>query len=81
MRIINLDVLTYAGNLSSLDNLPDPGRHTFIQSDMCNSDLLKVLFQNYQIDSERANRVFRINSFDECPWGKLKVFDYCSGLW
>ena len=51
IRIINLDALTYAGNLSNLDNLPDPGRHTFIQGDICDSDLLHELFQKYQIDT------------------------------
>jgi dTDP-glucose 4,6-dehydratase len=44
VRIINLDVLTYAGNLENLKNLPDPARYTFIQGDICDQKLDNELF-------------------------------------
>ena len=31
VRIVNLDLLTYAGSLDNLAELPDPGRATFVQ--------------------------------------------------
>ncbi len=33
--IINLDQLTYAGNLNSLDSLKRDSRHTFVHGDIC----------------------------------------------
>ncbi len=36
----NLDLLTYAGSLENLKDLPDPDRHHFIQGDICDRDLL-----------------------------------------
>lgn len=51
MRVINLDVLTYAGSLLNLEDLPDPERHIFIKGDICDSDLVNSLFQKYQIET------------------------------
>ncbi len=49
--IINLDALTYAGNLQNLENLPDPGRHTFIQGDIRDRELVLGLLEKYKIDT------------------------------
>jgi dTDP-glucose 4,6-dehydratase len=35
VRVVNLDALTYAGSLENLKDLPDPGRHVFVQGDIC----------------------------------------------
>jgi dTDP-glucose 4,6-dehydratase len=50
-RIINLDALTYAGNLDNLSDLVDPSRHTFIQGDICDADLVGEIFKKYSIDT------------------------------
>ncbi len=42
-RVINLDKLTYAGNLANLADLPDPGRHEFVRGDICNRELVDYL--------------------------------------
>ena len=34
VQIVNLDVLTYAGSLENLRDLPDPRRHTFVHGDI-----------------------------------------------
>ncbi len=50
IRIINLDKLTYAGNLENLKSVEDDERHIFIQGDICDKDLVKSLFEKYEID-------------------------------
>jgi dTDP-glucose 4,6-dehydratase len=37
-RILNLDKLTYAGNLENLSGLENDSRHEFIQADICDAD-------------------------------------------
>jgi dTDP-glucose 4,6-dehydratase len=51
VSIINLDVLTYAGNLDNLKDLPDPDRHHFIQGDICDQELVNRIFQEYAIET------------------------------
>ena len=47
--IINLDSLTYAGNLDNLIELKDNKRYTFIQGDICDRDLIEDLFIQHDI--------------------------------
>ncbi len=51
IRIVNLDLLTYAGSLDNLRDLPDPARHTFIQGDICDRALVDRLLREHQIDT------------------------------
>lgn len=51
VTVINLDALTYAGNLKNLEHLPDEKRHQFIQGDICDDRLVNMLFNQYQIDT------------------------------
>ncbi len=39
-RIVNLDLLTYAGSLRNLAQLPAPARHTFVQGDITDAGLV-----------------------------------------
>ncbi|MBN1537130.1 MAG: dTDP-glucose 4,6-dehydratase [Anaerolineales bacterium] len=50
-RVINLDVLTYAGSLENLNELPDVSRHTFVQGDIGDRALVEELFRRYEIDT------------------------------
>lgn len=50
INIINYDKLTYAGNLENLKSIENDSRYTFVQGDICDSDLLKKLFSKYDID-------------------------------
>jgi dTDP-D-glucose 4,6-dehydratase len=50
-RVINLDKLTYAGNLSSLDECLENPSHTFIQADIADASLLKQIFDQHQPDA------------------------------
>ncbi len=48
LRIVNLDALTYAGNLDTLQSLQDDSRHLFIRGDIADADLVASLFERYQ---------------------------------
>jgi dTDP-glucose 4,6-dehydratase len=49
-QIINLDKLTYAGNLANLKDVEDNANYTFIKGDICDFDQMLALFNQYQID-------------------------------
>lgn len=49
-QIINVDKLTYAGNLLSLSSVAINKRYTFIKADICDKDQLKQIFHQYQPD-------------------------------
>jgi dTDP-glucose 4,6-dehydratase len=49
-RVINLDKLTYAGNMASLEGLQEPDRHIFRQGDICDAKLMADIFTEYQPD-------------------------------
>ncbi len=48
-HVINLDLLTYAGNLKNMKEVTDHSRHTFIHGDICDRKLLTSLFEKYDI--------------------------------
>ncbi|MCW5201282.1 GDP-mannose 4,6-dehydratase, partial [Desulfobulbus sp. F4] len=50
-RVINLDKLTYAGNLQSLADVSGHPNYTFIKGDICDAALLDRLFREQQIDT------------------------------
>jgi dTDP-glucose 4,6-dehydratase len=50
-KVVNLDLLTYAGSLENLKDLPDPERHFFVQGDICDAELVASLFREHQIDT------------------------------
>ncbi len=51
VKIVNLDALTYAGSLDNLKDLPNESRHTFIQGDICDRELVDKLMCEYEIDT------------------------------
>ena len=50
IRIINLDKLTYAGNLENLKSIQDDPRHIFVHGDICDAELVSSLFEKYEIE-------------------------------
>jgi dTDP-glucose 4,6-dehydratase len=48
--IINLDKLTYAGNLENLKGIDDSSRYTFIEGDICDESLVDSIFYDYHPD-------------------------------
>ena len=47
--IINLDKLTYAGNLDNLKECEGLSNYKFVKGDVCDKELIKSLFEDYDI--------------------------------
>ena len=48
-KVLNVDKLTYAGNLDNLRECENMPNYTFIQADICDADKMEELFQKYDI--------------------------------
>ena len=76
-RIINLDKLTYAGNLANLHDVESASNYTFIKADICDFDKLIDIFSEYKIDGiihlaaeshvDRDRKSTRLNSSHTRP--------------
>lgn len=49
--IVNLDALTYAGNLENLKDVEERPNYIFVKGDICDYDLVAKVFAEYGIDS------------------------------
>lgn len=49
--VINVDKLTYAGNLESLESIANSPRYIFEQADICDKTALERIFQTHQPDA------------------------------
>ena len=50
-HIVNLDLLTYAGNLENLKDIENAPNYEFVKADICDFEAMKQLIQNKKIDS------------------------------
>ena len=50
VKIVNVDKLTYAGNLENLSGVENHPNYTFIQADICDQAAMQGLFERYDID-------------------------------
>ncbi|HRO41455.1 MAG TPA: dTDP-glucose 4,6-dehydratase [Flavipsychrobacter sp.] len=49
-RIVNLDALTYAGNLENLTDIENAPNYTFIKADICEASVINEIFEQYNFD-------------------------------
>ena len=49
-RIVNLDKLTYAGNLENLRDVENAPNYTFVKEDICRYEKMQEIFRTYSID-------------------------------
>ena len=49
-RIINLDRLTYAGNLANLRDIEDRPNYTFVKADICDFGTVRSLLKEHRVD-------------------------------
>ena len=49
-RIVNLDKLTYAGNLANLRDIEDRPNYTFVKADIADLDEMRRIVKEYEID-------------------------------
>ena len=47
-HLVNLDLLTYAGNLDNVKEVENHPRYTFVQGDICDRNFVEELFQKFQ---------------------------------
>lgn len=51
VKIVNLDLLTYAGSLENLKDLPNAGNYTFVKGDVQDEDLVANLLREHEINA------------------------------
>ncbi len=51
VRVVNVDCLTYAGNLENLIDLAEGPRYTFARLDICETDAIVELCREHEVDS------------------------------
>ncbi len=49
-HVVNVDKLTYAANLASLDSIAATPRYSFVKADICERDAMQAAFETYQPD-------------------------------
>lgn len=49
VRFVNLDLLTYAGNLMNLSDVEGAPNYTFVHGDVVDADLIRRIFDDYEI--------------------------------
>ena len=49
-QIINLDKLTYAGNLANLHDIKDRPNYTFVKADICDFETIRKVMRQYEVD-------------------------------
>ncbi|WMY75880.1 dTDP-glucose 4,6-dehydratase [Buttiauxella selenatireducens] len=49
--VVNVDKLTYAGNLESLADVSENGRYAFVQADICDRNAMDAIFAEHQPDA------------------------------
>ena len=49
-RIVNLDKLTYAGNLANLKDIENMPNYKFVKADICDFERMREIFTEYDID-------------------------------
>ena len=50
-KVVNLDALTYAGDLSNVSELQENPRYTFIHGDICDREFVETLFNKHQFSA------------------------------
>tara|TARA_X000000950_G_C13806882_1_gene615948 strand:- start:144 stop:1196 length:1053 start_codon:yes stop_codon:yes gene_type:complete len=50
-HIVNMDLLTYAGNLENLKDVEDYENYTFVKCDICDLNKVSKVFEKYSIES------------------------------
>lgn len=90
IRIINLDKLTYAGELSNLSDVYNNKRYTFVKGDICDRALVEKLFKEHQFDgiihfaaeSHVDNSIKNPDAFIKTNiFGTFNVLDVAKNYW
>ena len=65
-RIINVDKLTYAGNLANLKDIEDKPNYAFVRADICDFDTIYALMQREHVSRPQDARLRNSHNPSEC---------------
>ena len=51
-KIVNLDMLTYAGNLANLTDIENAANYEFVKADITDAELINSVFEKYRPGGE-----------------------------
>jgi dTDP-glucose 4,6-dehydratase len=80
--IVNLDLLTYAGNLNNLSSIANNPSHVFVKGDIADTELVTSLFKQYKpwaiVNFAAESHVDRsiLNSSNFTPDSISEVIDF-----
>ncbi len=90
IHVVNLDLLTYAGNLNNLKELDNNSRYTFFEGDICDRDLVENLFKEYNFsgvihfaaESHVDNSIKNPDAFVKTNvFGSFTLIDVAKNYW
>ena len=89
-KVVNLDLLTYAGDLQNLNAVEENTRYTFVKGDICDRNLVESLFQKYNFngvihfaaESHVDNSIKSPDAFVKTNvFGTFNVLDIARNFW
>ena len=89
-KVVNLDLLTYAGELSNLSEIEENTRYTFIKGDICDRELVEKLFAEYNFkgvihfaaESHVDNSITNPDAFVRTNvFGTFNLLDVAKNYW
>jgi len=89
-KVVNLDLLTYAGDLQNLKGVEGSSRYTFVKGDICDRNLVESLFQKYNFngvihfaaESHVDNSIKKPDAFVKTNvFGTFNVLDVARNYW
>jgi len=89
-KVVNLDLLTYAGNLSNLTEVENDARYTFVKGDICDRNFLEDLFKKYNFtgvihfaaESHVDNSIKNPDTFIKTNiFGTFNLLDVAKNYW
>jgi dTDP-glucose 4,6-dehydratase len=88
--VVNLDLLTYAGDLSNVSEVQENSRYIFIHGDICDREFVETLFNKYQFsavihfaaESHVDNSIKNPDSFVKTNvFGTFNLLDVAKNYW
>jgi dTDP-glucose 4,6-dehydratase len=89
-KVVNLDLLTYAGDLSNVSEVQENSRYIFIHGDICDREFVETLFNKYQFsavihfaaESHVDNSIKNPDSFVKTNvFGTFNLLDVAKNYW
>ncbi len=90
VRLVNLDLLTYAGNIKNLQEIQNSINYTFIKGDICDRELVENIFREYAFrgvihfaaESHVDNSIENPDAFIKTNvFGTFNILDVAKNFW